>query len=233
VGEPRNVLLASPEEVEGGEGVAVGRGRVPAVAAGSAGVEAQYDVVADADGGVGAAAGGQHGPGALVAEHRRQRAAAGRSPDRQIGPAHPAAGDGNEDLTGGGFRPQCHLLHGEGRVVGAQDGRSEPHVRASSWGRWTTNGRRLPYSPHGPPATPTPLSLAPAKGWARDSSAWWLIQAVPHSSRSATAAARSVSVPHTDPPSPMPVLLAASTASSVVRYGSTGRTGPNCSSVTT
>ncbi len=72
VGEPCRILLTPPEEVERGEGVTVGGGRAQTAAAVSAGVEAQHDMVADAEAGVRAAR-LHHDPGPLVAEHRRQR----------------------------------------------------------------------------------------------------------------------------------------------------------------
>ena len=69
-------------------------------------------------------------------------------------------------------------------------------------------------SPSRPCSTPTPLCLTPPNGWCGEMSPWELTYAAPHSSRSATASARSASAPHTEPQSPNGVALARATASS-------------------
>src|SRR5207248_1691165 len=75
----------------------------------------------------------------------------------------------------------------------------------------------LELSPQGPFSTPMPLHLAPPKGWWGASARWVFTQAVPHSRRSATSAARSASPLQTDPLRPKWVALARSTASSTSR----------------
>ena len=108
-------------------------------------------------------------------------------------------GDGDPRRHAGrpaqGDDQQHRLRRGHPRRPGLSPGRA-------TLARYWTWMSVKPARPQGPFSTPSPLHLKPPKGWWGARARWALTQAVPHSSRSATPAARSASADHTEPERP-------------------------------